>query len=90
MLISNWRFARNDPTDPVAELPHTGTLDNGVDPIWVRNAEAMAAGPQTDTDACQADAPTGGHAVECFESNTGPTVVQPSQASMAMACHAGV
>jgi len=58
---------REDPTDPVTELPHAGTLDNGVDPIW--------AGLRTDADACQADAPISGHAVKCL-SRTGDS--QPS------------
>ena len=34
-----------DPTDPIAELPCAGTLDNGVDPILAGSAEAMAVGP---------------------------------------------
>ena len=60
---------REDPMDPDAELPCVGTLDNGVDPIWEGSTEAMAVGLWTDTDACQVDAPMGGHAVERFESN---------------------
>jgi len=65
---------REDPTDSVAEL-HAGTLDKGVDPILVGlgATEAMAVrGPRTDADACEAEAPVGGHAVQCFESNSRP------------------
>ena len=29
---------REDPTDPIAELPQAGTLDNGVDPILAGSA----------------------------------------------------
>jgi len=54
------------------------------------SAEAMAVGPQTESDACQADAPTGGHAVERFELSRGPTVVQLSQASVAVTYRDGV
>jgi len=50
----------------------------------------MAVGPLTDADACQADAPTGGHAVECFKSSRGPTIGQPSQASGAVAYRNGM
>jgi len=63
---------------------HMRECVNGVDLILAGSAEAMAVGPRTDADACQADAgdaPMGGHAVECFESSKGPTVSQPSQAS---------
>ena len=45
-----------DPTDPVTELLRAEMLDNGVDPILARRTEAMAVGPRTDADACQADA----------------------------------
>ena len=78
-----------DPTDPITEL-RAGTLDKEVDPIFAGAAEVMAVGPETDADTCQADAPMGGHAIECFESSRGPTVVQPSQASGAMAYHDGM
>ena len=81
---------REEPTDPVAELPRAGTLDNGVDPILEGSTEAMVVGLRTDADACHADAPVGGHAVKRFEPSRGPTAVQPSQASVAVACHAGV
>jgi len=49
-------------------------------------------GPRTDADAdaCQADTPTGGHAVDRFESNGGPTAVQPGQASVAAMYRDGV
>ena len=80
---------REDTTDPDADFPCVGTLDNGVDPIWAGSAEAMAVGLRTDADVCQADAPTGGHTVESFESNGGPTrptAVQPGQASVAVVC----
>jgi len=66
---------REDLTDPIAELPRVGTLDNGVKPISAGSAEAVAVGPRTDTDACQANAPTGGHAVKHFKSSRGPTVI---------------
>ena len=82
--------AREDPTDSDADLPRAGNLDNGVDPIWVGSAEAMAVGLRTDAEACQADAATGGHAVDRFESSRGPTAVQPDQASVAVVCRDGI
>jgi len=82
--------AREDPTNSDADLPHAGNLDNGVDPIWAGSDEAMAVGLWTDADAHQADAPTGGHAVDRFESSGGPTDVQPDQASVAAMYRDGV
>ena len=80
---------REDPVDSVAEL-RAGTLEKGVDPILAGAVEAMAVGPRTDADVCQADAPVVGYAVECFVLSRGPTVVQPSLASGAMAYRDGM
>jgi len=82
LLISKWRFAR---IRRIRSLScRVRERVNGVDLILAGSAEAMAVGPRTDADACQADAgdaPTGGHAVERFESSRGATIGQPSQAS---------
>jgi len=78
-----------DLTDLIAEV-RVGTLDERVDLILVGAAEVMAVGPWTDADACRANAPMGGHAVERFQSSRGPTVIQPSQASGAVAYHDGM
>ena len=51
----------------------------------------MAAGPRTGADACQVEAPTGGHAIGGSLSNRGPAAeAQPSQASGAVAYCASV
>jgi len=49
------------------------------------SAKALVMAPQTDADACQAKAPTGGHMTERFESMQGPTIEQLNQAGLAMA-----
>jgi len=65
-------------------------LDNGADPEWAGDAKGMAVGPQTGADACQAEAPTGGHAVKDALSNRGPAEGHSSQASGAVAYRTGM
>jgi len=74
---------RKDWSDASADLLHAGNQNNG-------GAEAMVMGPWTDADACQAEAPTGGHTAESVQSRQGPATEQPSQAGLAMAHPAGV
>jgi len=66
----------------ICRARETWTMDR-MDPIWAGSAKAMAVGPWTDADVCQADDPTGGHAVDRFESNGGSTAVQSDQTSVA-------
>ena len=43
---------REDSADPMADLPHAGMANSGVDPAWAGDAEVMAAGPRTGANAC--------------------------------------
>jgi len=81
---------REDSADPMADLPRAGMLNKGADPEWAGDAEGMAVGPRTGTDACQAEAPMGGYAIEGSLSNRGPAEVHLSQTSAAVAYHASV
>jgi len=86
----DYGVVREDSADPLADLPRAGTFNNGKDPEWAGDAEGMAVGPQTGAEACQAKAPTGGHAVQDSPSNMGPAEGQLSQANGAVARCTGV
>jgi len=78
-----------DLMDPIAEL-RVAALNKEVDPILAGAAEAMAVGPRTDADACQAAAPEVGQVAGGFEPWRDATAVQPSVAVGAIACFDGM
>jgi len=86
---------RDELEDSAAALPRVDDLDHGPDAKKAGITECMAVGPRAGVDACQANAPMGGHAVQDSPANEGSAEGHTaeghvSQASWAVTCHAGL
>ena len=62
---------RDELEDSAPALPPTDDLDYGLHPGMAGTTERMTTGPRAGADACQADAPAGGHGVADSPANEG-------------------
>jgi len=62
---------RDQLVDSAAALPSTDDLDYGPHPRLAATTEHVTTGPRAGADACQADAPAGGHGIADPSANEG-------------------
>jgi len=85
---------RDELEDSAAALPRADDLDYGLHPGMVGITDRVTMGPRAGADACQADAPAGGHGIADSPANEGSVQGHAAeghvnQASGAMTHHAG-
>ena len=62
---------RDELEDSAAALPSADDLDYGPHPKFAGTTKHVTTGPRAGSDACQADAPEGGHGVADPSANEG-------------------
>jgi len=85
---------RDELEDSAAALPRADDLDYGPHPGMAGITDRVTTGPRAGADACQADAPAGGHGIADSPANEGSVQGHApeghvSQASAAVTRHAG-